>query len=701
MTLIQRAPPGILDAGRGLARAAKPRLDALRDAWPVARAHWKIVLAVPLALVALAVAWHLLAPAQYTASARLMVDPAGLQAVAGEVNGKGQVSDTSPLVVDSQIDVLTSNTVLGRVVDSEHLDTDPEFTRSAPLESLVAIVSAAVNGVPVDSRVNAIRKLRSITSVERVDRGLVIDVSVASHSRDLTVRLVNAITTAYLDADRAARANSLQQVSAAMTARLDQLSQAARAADDTVQQFKAAHGIVGFGVDPVGDQQLANLTAALGRAEVRTADEQARLKQIDSVAHGQTGLESVAEVVQSPAIAELRSQLATAESRLRGLLTQGGDRLPAVVDARAQVATLRNQISDEIQRIASAAHNDYTRALSNEEALRASLDRLKTQAVQFNTDSVQLRALQRQADAARDAYDGFLARSRQLDDRQNLTISAARLISPPLAPSGRDGPDMLVVLAGALLAGLGLGAGGVVIGDRLNGRIRSPGRLEQATGHTVVASLPTLPELRLEGNEPVPANAREIDRAVSLLLTRLRTHRAGNAPLAILVTSGDDRRNKSALALYLALCGTLDRQKVLLVDADPQGLVTHAVCGGQAPGRDGSAKTLGGLAVAHIDSFPGLRVVSPIDGTAVEQLFAARFPEEIAVSDLIVIDAPLIGTDPLTERLIADERIGAIVFTASAMRSTVGAVRRTVALIAHDQRLTPVLCDEEAEVSSA
>ena len=697
MTLIQRAPPGIVDAGRGFARAAKPHLEALGDAWRVVRAHWTIVLAIPLALVALAVAWRLLAPAQYTASARLMVDPAGLQAVAGEVSGKGQ--DAGPLIVDSQIDVLTSNTVLGRVVESEHLDTNPEFTRSTPLQSLVAMVSAVVDGAPVDSRVNAIRKLRSITSVGRVDRGLVIDVSVTSHSRDLTVRLVNAITTTYLDADRAARTESLQQASAIAAARLDELSHAARAADDAVQQFKAAHDIVGSGQDPVSDQQLADASAALSRAEVRTTDERARLKQIDSVAHGQTGLESVAEVIQSPAIAELRSQLATAESRLRGLLTQGGDRLPAVVDARARVATLRNQISDEIERIASAAHNDYTRALSNEEALRASLDRLKTQAVQFNANSVQLRALQRQADAARDAYDGFLARSRQLDDRQNLPTSAARVISPPLAPSGPDGPDMLVVLAGALFAGLGLGASGVVIGDRLNGPVRSLRRLEQASGHTVVASLPTLPELRLEGNDSVPANAREIDRAVSLLLTRLRVHRAGNSPLVILVTSGDDQRNKSALALYLALCGTLDRQKVLLVDADPQGLVTQAVCGGHRPG--GSGKTIGGLAVAHIDSFPGLRVVSPIDGAAVEQLFAARFPEEIAVSDLIVIDAPLIGANPVTERLIADDRIGAIVVTASATRSTIGAVRRTVALIAQDQRLTPVLCDEEAEITSA
>ena len=85
-------------------------------------------------------------------------------------------------------------------------------------------------------------------------------------------------------------------------------------------------------------------------------------------------------------------------------------------------------------------------------------------------------------------------------------------------------------------------------------------------------------------------------------------------------------------------------------------------------------------------------MISPVEGAAVEQLVSARFLEGIEGIDLIVIDAPQLGTDLVTERLVTDGRIGAIVFTASASRSTFGAVRSAVAPIAHDQRLTPVLC---------
>jgi polysaccharide biosynthesis transport protein len=703
MTLIQRAPIGGMDAGGRLARSDGPWIFDLHDAWASVRAHWKVVLAVPLVLIALVVGWRVLVPAQYTATTRLLIDPNGLQVVANEVNQKAQIGDASLLVIDSQINVLTSNSVLGRVVDSEHLDKDPEFTKLMPLQAAMATLASAIGSgaVSVDDRTAAIGNLRSHISAQRVDQTFVIEVNVATRRRDKSVRLADAITTAYLAADQAARTESARRASMTTAARLDELSRTARDADDAVQQFKAAHNIVGSGQELVSDQQLAEMTTALGTAHARTAEQRARLDQVESVARGEAGLESIAEVVQSATIAQLRAQLATAESQLDGLLTQGGERLPAVIAARAQVGALRQQIANEVGRIASAVGNDYERARSNEAALQTSLDRLKSQAVRLSEDSVQMRELQRQADAARKVYESFLVRSRELSEQQGLYTSASRVISPPLVPSRRDGAPFIAVLAGALIAGLGLGAGGVLLGEQASTRVLSRDRLEQITGRPVLASLPSLPALTFDGNEAVPANARDIDRSVSLLLTRLRNraHRPGGAPLAILVTSGDDARNKSSLALYLALCGTLDRRNVLLVDADPRGLVTQAVCGGRDRKSDLPRETIGGEAVSHVDSFPGLRVISPLDGVAVEQLVSARFLEEIEGCDLIVIDAPLLGSDLVAERLIADNRIGAIVFTASARRSTTGAVRRAIAAIEQDSRLAPVLCDETRETS--
>ena len=99
-------------------------------------------------------------------------------------------------------------------------------------------------------------------------------------------------------------------------------------------------------------------------------------------------------------------------------------------------------------------------------------------------------------------------RSRELSEQQGLYTSASRVISPPLVPAGRDGASMIVMLGAALVAGLGLGVGGVVLGEQASTRIRSRRRLEEATGHTVVATLPSLPELTLDGHAQVPTIPR-------------------------------------------------------------------------------------------------------------------------------------------------------------------------------------------------
>ena len=71
------------------------------------------------------------------------------------------IGDGSLMVIDSQINVLTSSDVLGEVVDSEHLDRDPEFIKPTPMQALMGTVTSSVGGagVVIDDRTEAIGKL--------------------------------------------------------------------------------------------------------------------------------------------------------------------------------------------------------------------------------------------------------------------------------------------------------------------------------------------------------------------------------------------------------------------------------------------------------------------------------------------------------------------------------------------------------------
>ena len=472
MTLIQRAPQGMIEIERDV---EEPWITDIRETVASIRAGWLPILLAIVAAAGLVIAMRVTTPAQYTATTQLLIDPGGLQVVDNGVKASGQLGDAGLLVVDSQINVLTSSELLLRIVESEGLDEDPEFIEPSFVGRMIAEVKANIGihgSGPGDATLTALGALRSHVDVHRVDRSFVLEVGVSSNDREKSVRLANAITATYLELDQAARADATRRASSTLAARLGELGAAARAADDAVQAFRAAHNIVGSSGELVSDRQLTEATSALGAAHARAAEQRARLDQIEAVARGETGLESIAEVVQSPTIAQFRGQLATVQSQLNALTTQNGDRHPAVIEARAQAATLQRQIADEVKRIAAAARNDYERARSNEASLAASLDALKGRAVQVSEDSVQLRELERQAETARTVYQSYLLRTRELDQQQGLYTSASRVISPPTPPASRDGPGLAIMLLAAVAAGAGLGATYAVLRDRIAGRRR-------------------------------------------------------------------------------------------------------------------------------------------------------------------------------------------------------------------------------------
>ena len=74
-----------------------------------------------------AVLFVVLVPHRYTATTQILIDPTDLRAVATDLSPANQANDAAVLQVESQVRVLTSDSVLRRVVKAEMLDHDPEF----------------------------------------------------------------------------------------------------------------------------------------------------------------------------------------------------------------------------------------------------------------------------------------------------------------------------------------------------------------------------------------------------------------------------------------------------------------------------------------------------------------------------------------------------------------------------------------------
>ena len=75
---------------------------------------------------------------RYTATAQLYVDPRELQLVDRELTPRAQDVSGMSMVVESQARLITSNSVLLRVIEQANLENDPEFGGGGDGKSLMS-----------------------------------------------------------------------------------------------------------------------------------------------------------------------------------------------------------------------------------------------------------------------------------------------------------------------------------------------------------------------------------------------------------------------------------------------------------------------------------------------------------------------------------------------------------------------------------
>ncbi len=524
-------------------------------------------------------------PYRYTATTQILIDPTDLRAVGSELSPTNQMSDIAVLQVESQVRVLTSDSVLRRVIKTEALDRDAEFAgRPSLLRGLIGAVGLG-SAAPADSTLTALTALRRSLVVKRAERTYVVDVSVTSLYPEKAERIANAIAQAYLTEQTDVRSDAARQISQTLSARLSELKDRVREAEERVEAFKARNNILGASGQLVNEQQLSELNNQLGTARARAAQAKARLEEVERLQRTKGDVGAVPEAVQSPTITALRGQYAEIVRREAEQMTSLGARHPAVIEIQAQADRLRRMIEEEVNRTALSARSEYESAHANEDMLARSLEALKHNAVVTNEAMVTLRELERDVQASRAVYEAFLVRARETGEQERLDTKNIRVISRADLPLHRSFPPSNLILAVAALA-LGIGAGIAIT------ILRPPGE-ETAARPDAGRSLRSRPDKVAAGPKPerparpdVPVLAvllgadeppelwalsepkSRFARDIRKIYEAVRTShtKSGNPSLLVVAMRSEDD-DTAAVALNLAAVGALT-QRVLLIDAD-------------------------------------------------------------------------------------------------------------------------------------
>ena len=414
------------------------------------RRQYRIIgLAVALTIAA-GIIYILTTPPSFTATATMIIDTKNTRLFQQQSMFSEMPIDAG--TVESQVEILKSETVGLAVIKQLHLTEDPEFVSGGG--GLIGTLLGAVTGLfssdgPASEFAltrRAVFALESRLTVRRVGLTYVIVISFRSFSPDRAAEIANAIANAYIDDQLEAKYQAARRAGTWLQARLNELREQASAAERAVVAFKNKNDIVDAGGRSMNEQQLAELNSELVLARSRTADARAKFDRVQTVLMSNspdaTVAATVTDTLKNDVITKLRSQYLELSAREADWAARYGVNHLAVVNLRNQMREIQNSVRNELQRIAETYKSDVEIAQQREESVQKQLDQSVSQSQVASQAQVALRELESNAQTYRALYDNFLQRYMESVQQQSFPITDARVISAATRPLSKSSSEV-------------------------------------------------------------------------------------------------------------------------------------------------------------------------------------------------------------------------------------------------------------------
>ena len=434
----------------------------------IARRQWRVVAVCAGVAVVLGLIYLLTAVPIYTATTNVLIDRKN-SALAVELGNIGATQDDEAAVL-SEVEVFSSDSIALAVVDKLKLTDNPTFME--PQRSFFTLLRMMLSfkywfaSDAFDTEAQRLAAAQTLTTnmrVDRVGRTYVLAISYSSPSPGLSAQIAGAIADAYLLDKLNSKYDATRRASVWLQERIAELRQQSLDSDLAVQKFRSDNGLLQIG-GPGGtlllsDQQLAQMNTALVTAQADTARAQAKYDQVRQIIDSGRTDAIVSDVLDSSVSNELRKKYLEASKFESELTARLGPNHVQAVRLREEMKQYERLMFDELNRISESYQSELTVAQAREKSLQDNVDRAMGVSTTAGETQVQLRELERTADAYRTLYQSFLTRFQEATQQQSFPITESRIITRAQPPTRPSAPKKPLIMALALFVGLAAGAG--------------------------------------------------------------------------------------------------------------------------------------------------------------------------------------------------------------------------------------------------
>jgi chain length determinant protein EpsF len=414
----------------------------------ILQARYKIFLVVAIASIAIALPIIFLLPKQYTATTSLVVDIRSPDPISAVL--------MPPSNLATQEDIIMSDRVAQRVVKILKLDENPAVQQQWR--------DATSGKGRLEVWLAELLRNKLAVAPQRRDSSIIIIEYTAVDPR-FAAAVANAYAQAYVDATIEMRVEPAKQYARWFGDQGNSLRENLEKAQARLSAYQRENGIVAK--DETVDTEttrLSELTSQLTAVQGQTSD--ARSKQRS------TATDTLPEVLQNSVVQGLRADIARQEGKLKDASGNLGKEHPLYLRMGAELAELKVKLDQETRHVASGFLASGSVGKDKEKELKAAIEAQKKKLLALMSQRDQLAVLQRDVDAAKNAYDTVSGRYTQANLESQATQTNVFLLSPAMEPLEPSRPKIPRYMAMAIFFSMLLGLAAAFGVEMLDRRIR-------------------------------------------------------------------------------------------------------------------------------------------------------------------------------------------------------------------------------------
>lgn len=434
----------------------------------VLRARWWVLVLILVLTVGTTVGVSMVLPKQYLAAASVVVDFKPDPISAAVYGGM-----PSPAVMATQVDIINSERVARRVVTNSGLANNPDVRQQW--------LDAGGEGTVEQFLIDGFKKS---LDVQPSRESSVISIGFKAPDPRFAAGLANAFTQAYMQTSLELRVNPARQYAGFFDTKGKELREALEKAQAKHSAFQKANGI--FATDErldIETARLNELSSQLVMMQALAAESRSRRAQANLSA------DRMQEVLNNPLIGGLKADISRGEARLQELGARLGDAHPQVVEAKANLASLRARVETEIKRVTGSVGVTSNVNNQREADVRASLEAQRAKVLRMKAVRDEGLVLQRDVENAQRAYDAVQTRLTQTSLEGDTTQGNVHVLTQASPPVEHASPKLLLNTALAVFLGTLLAVGTALLLELMDRRVRSADDIVAALDLPVIGVL--------------------------------------------------------------------------------------------------------------------------------------------------------------------------------------------------------------------